>query len=147
MLLELHRIARKETYTIGRLYIESVRFCDTLEPRDRYHFGEEKVMGSTAIPTGTYEIDLSTVSPKYAARVFYQRVCGGRVPRLCGVPDFCGVLVHVGNTAKDTAGCILVGKNTAVGRLTDSRNTFAALMYDYLNLCRVSNEKVFISVC
>ena len=32
--------------------------------------------------------------------------------------------MHVGNTAEDSAGCILVGKNTQVGKVLDSSNTF-----------------------
>lgn len=32
MELKLSRIAKKATYTIGRLYIENTYFCDTLEP-------------------------------------------------------------------------------------------------------------------
>ena len=35
MKLELKRIARKETYTIGRLFVEGRYLCDTLEDKDR----------------------------------------------------------------------------------------------------------------
>ena len=62
MKLELKRIAKRSTYTIGRLYIDGVYFCDTLEDTDRGLTSEMseaeikriKVYGQTAIPTGTY---------------------------------------------------------------------------------------------
>ena len=44
---------------------------------------------------------------------------------------FRSVLIHIGNTARDTEGCLLVGRNTQVGKVLDSRKTFMAL-YDRL---------------
>ena len=49
------------------------------------------------------------------------------MPRLLNVPGFDGILIHPGNSALDTLGCILVGKNTKVGKLTDSKETFKAV--------------------
>lgn len=128
--MELKRIARKDTYTIGKLYIDGVYFCDTLEPTDRGLVGSMsesqikaiKVKGKTAIPTGTYNMAL-THSPRF------KRI----LPLLLGVKGFDGVRVHAGNTAKDTEGCILVGKNDVVGKVTNSRNTLSKLLarWDY----------------
>ena len=73
---------------------------------------EAKVPGKTAIPAGTYKV-IFNWSPKF----------GRNLPRLLNVPHFDGILIHPGNTADDSAGCILVGKNTEVGRLTESRYT------------------------
>lgn len=105
----LKRIAKKETYTIGKLYIDGVYFCDTLEDRVRDLNLEEKVKHETAIPAGCYKVIVNK-SPKF------QR----ELPRLLDVPYFDGILIHRGSTDKDTSGCILVGENKVVGRLINS---------------------------
>ncbi len=117
MELRLERLWPKAEYTVGRLYIDGELFCNTLEDRvaDVNRNGEldgteRKVPGKTAIPYGNYKIFYGW-SPRF----------GRNLPRLLNVTAFDGILIHPGNTAKDTAGCILVGRNTEVGRLTQSR--------------------------
>lgn len=117
MKLRLERLWPKKDYTVGRLYVDDRLFCNTLEDRivDKNKNGvfdgdEKKVYGESAIPYGTYKI-IYNWSPKF----------GRNLPRLLNVPHFEGILIHSGNTAADSAGCILVGKNTEVGRLTNSR--------------------------
>ena len=134
MKLTLKRIALRPTYTIGKLYIDDVYFCDTLEDtvRDlnkngKFDNGEKKVYAKTAIPYGTYQITTNVVSSRFKNRV-WAKPYGGKIPRLLNVPSFDGVLLHPGSSAEDTSGCLLVGKNTIVGRLTDSQKTFHALM-------------------
>lgn len=133
MRLELKRIAKREDYTIGRLYVDGEYFCDTLEDKVRDLTRETKVYGKTAIPEGTYEVTLRVQSPRFSQKKQYD-FCKGYLPRLLGVPSFEGVLIHVGNTAADTEGCILVGKNTVRGMVTDSSATFRKL-YSRLSLC------------
>lgn len=118
MVLNLIRKAQKPYYTIGKLYVDGKYFCDTLEPTVRIlgPNGEGKVKGKTAIPQGEYKVSLQ-YSMKY----------GRNMPRLLNVPFFNGILIHWGNTAADTQGCILVGKNRAVGKVLDSKVTFNAL--------------------
>ena len=123
MELKLKTIAKKEGYTIGRLYVDGVYLCDTLEDKVR----DIKVYGKTAIPEGRYIVDTDIVSPKFQYRS-WARICKGRIPRLRNVPNFTGVLIHVGNSAKDTDGCILVGYNTIKGRLTSSTIAFNRLI-------------------
>lgn len=117
MKLRLERLWPKKDYTVGRLYVNDRLFCNTLEDRivDKNKNGvfdgdEKKVYGESAIPYGTYKI-IYNWSPKF----------GRNLPRLLNVPHFEGILIHPGNTAADSAGCILVGKNTEVGHLTNSR--------------------------
>ena len=117
------RIAKRKTYTIGRLAIRKEvsdeyltgtadeYFCDTLEPTWRdYAHGGRKIKGRSAIPEGRYAVVISW-SPKMKAWL----------PILLGVPNFEGIRIHAGNTSEDTAGCILVGKNKLVGQVVDSR--------------------------
>lgn len=151
MKLLLNRIARKETYTIGRLYINGKYYCDTIEDRDRdlnrngrFDNGEKKVYSETAIPNGTYRITMKVQSPKFSSYPQYAR-CKGYLPRLLDVPSFDGVLIHIGNTAGDSAGCILVGKNTVVGKVLDSKATFWPL-YDTLKAASDRGETIEITV-
>ena len=117
MKIEVKRIAKRSTYTIGKMYIDGNYFCDTLEDVDRGINQKDsldtikkiKVVGATAIPTGTYKV-IVNMSPKF------QR----NLPRLIDVPGFEGILIHRGNTDKDTAGCILVGENKVVGKVINS---------------------------
>ena len=109
MKLKLKRIAKKPDYTIGKLYIDDEYFCDTLEDTVRNLKEEPKVPGKTAIPEGEYKAVL-TVSPRF----------GRLLPRLLDVPFFEGILIHKGNTAKDTSGCILVGENKQKGMVLNS---------------------------
>lgn len=102
----------KPGYTVGRLYVDGKFFCNTLEDTVRDLNRERKVPGKTAIPYGEYKVVFNW-SPKF----------GRNLPRLLNVPAFEGILIHPGNTADDSSGCILVGKNTEVGRLTESRYT------------------------
>lgn len=135
MKLLLKRKAKKENYTIGDLYIDGKLFCNTLEDTDRNltstmskdEIAKVKVYGKTAIPTGTYVVDMNTVSPKFGKRSWAQPY-EGKVPRLQDVPGYEGVLIHPGNIADDTSGCILVGRNKVKGQVVESQNTFHSLM-------------------
>lgn len=119
------RIAKKETYTIGKMYIDGKYFCDTLEDKDRglsqsmteEEIRKRKVYGLTAIPTGAYKVIVN-----------YSERFGKRMPLLLDVKGYAGVRIHSGNTPADTLGCILVGRNTAKGMVTESRKTFLRLM-------------------
>lgn len=123
MKLLIERKWRKEDYTIGILSVNGVCLCNTLEDAVR----SEKVYGKTAIPAGTYRVLMNTVSTKFQDRA-WAKPYGGLVPRLRNVPDFQGVLIHPGNTAADTDGCILVGDNTEKGKVTNSTNRYYELM-------------------
>ena len=138
MELILTRIAKRRAYTIGRLSIlkeenEEYRtykreeyFCDTLEPpvlEMKTSVSMDAVLRSStkaealkpfAIPEGRYAVVI-TWSPKFKMWL----------PALLGGPDFNrlfkGIRIHMGNTVKDTQGCILVGRNQIVGRVLESR--------------------------
>lgn len=153
MKLKVERRWRKDTYTIGRLYVNGEYLCNTLEDRDRglkqtdslASIKARKVYGETAIPLGTYKVDMKTVSQKYSKVEWYRSLNGGKMPRLVNVPGYEGVLIHPGSNALDTLGCILVGKNSVVGGLTQSRVTFAQL-YTMMKKAHQAGEEITVEI-
>lgn len=143
--LRVERRWPKANYTIGILYVNGKRFCETLEDRVRDLSREAKVPGQTAIPAGTYTIDMYSISPKFRNKV-WGKLYGGIVPRLQSVPHFDGVLIHPGNTAADTEGCILVGRNTEVGKVTSSQDTYRKLMDQYLMPARYGHDRIILEI-
>lgn len=138
MKLTLNRRFKAPEYTIGDLYIEGQWFCNTLEDTDRglsqnmvlTYIQNKKVKSQTAIPTGTYKVDMDTVSPKYSnySKYPYAKQFNAKMPRLLNVKGFEGILIHAGNTQKDTDGCILVGINKVKGQVINSQATWKKLM-------------------
>lgn len=134
----IKRIAKKDTYTIGRLYINGQYFCDTLEDKDRglkqsdniITIKAKKIFGKTAIPMGKYNVILS-YSPKFKKIL----------PLVENVKGFSGIRIHQGNTADDTEGCIIVGRNKIVGMVTHSEETLKALLQK-LNV----NDKITLTI-
>lgn len=124
MKLLLQRVAKKDTYTIGKLSIDGQYFCDTLEDKVRLKPGMSlsemrrvKVQAETAIPAGKYQVVIDR-SIRF----------GKRMPRLLCVPCFEGVRIYSGNTDEDTEGCILVGTNSEKGKVLRSREALDKLM-------------------
>ena len=118
--LLVERLWPKKDYIIGRLYVNGVFFCNTLENPDRglrsYMTESQikalKIAKQTAIADGQYKVVLRQ-SPRF------KRI----LPLILNVKGFSGVLFHAGNTVNDTAGCILVGKNDKKGWLSESKIT------------------------
>ena len=140
MKLLVKRVALKPDYTIGRLYVNGEYFCDTLEDAVR----DTKIYGKTAIPCGTYSITMDVVSPRFKDRS-WAKPYGGKLPRLIDVSNYEGVLIHVGNTAEDTSGCLLVGQNKVKGQLVNSTQTFISLMEKHLIPAKNRGEEITIT--
>ena len=154
MKIQVQRLYKKDTYTIGKMFIDGKYFCDTLEDKDRglnssmseSQIKEVKVYGETAIPKGTYKIDMNTISPKFSTYPFYQEVCQGKIPRLIGVKGFNGILIHVADGYKGASlvqGCIGIGKNKIKGGLLEGKETFKKL-YSILSFC--NNDQIEIEI-
>ena len=144
---------KKDNYTIGNLYINGKWFSNTLEDKDRglkdsMSLTEIKTLKKpriTAIPTGTYEITLNIVSPKFSQYPFYNSINGGRVPRLLNVKGFDGILIHVMDGPKGanlSEGCIGVGRNLIKGGLLQGKEYYKKL-YDIL---KNSKDKITIKI-
>ena len=153
MELIVDRKWKKQNYTISNLTIDGNWFSNVLEDTDRgldSSMSIDKVKqlknpSITAIPRGTYEITLDVVSPKYSTNSFYKQVCNGKVPRLLNVKGFEGILIHAGNTEKNTDGCLLVGVNKVKGQVINSKETFKEL-YKLLKDKHNKGEKITIKI-
>jgi len=137
--LTLIRKNRTETYTEGDLYINNTWFAHTIEDRDRdlnkdgdlNDIGEGKIMHETCIPYGTYEV-IVNMSPAKKREL----------PRLLNVKHFEGILIHRGNTEKDSSGCIIVGlSKRKAGEVLESVKAEEALIKELKKY-----KKIFIEV-
>lgn len=145
MEITVNRKFLKETYTIGRLFIEGERLCETLEDRVRdlqdYNHdgdfndpGEGKVYGETAIPAGRYQV-INTWSPKFQKRL----------PELFNVPGFTNIRIHAGTNPKHTEGCILVGENKKKGRLVNGPY-YQTVIVQRIDEANEKGETTFITI-
>lgn len=153
MELRLERRYKKDTYTIGNLYVNGTWFCNTCEDKDRGlsssmpvdQINRIKVYGETAIPAGRYIVRMDIISPKYNGVKWYKDNFGGRMPRLESVKGFSGILIHPGNTALDSYGCILPGINKQKGKVLDSRATFLKL-WKLMEAARKRKETIYLTI-
>lgn len=154
MKLYLDRHYKGDKYTIGRLSVDGEFCCDILENPDRGLTQDtplEEILRvkaahphDTAIPTGTYEITIDIVSPRFSRKSAYKSI-GGRLPRLLDVPGFSGILQHIGNDVKDTDGCQLTGENKAKGKVLYSTINFFKL-YPLYVAAKARGERIFITI-
>lgn len=136
------RVAKRETYTIGKLYIDGKYYCDTVEDKDRglkdsmtvEDIKAQKVYGKTAIPTGTYSVSY-TMSNKFKKMM----------PLINNVKGFEGIRIHSGNTADDSLGCIILGENKVTGKVLNSRAT-CEKVYKLIEAAVGKGEKVTIHI-
>ncbi len=142
-------------YTHGRLLTEEGGFlCWTLEDEDRGLHQEmpltqikaKKVKGKTAIPKGTYKIQMR-VSPSFRDK-WYAKPFGGKMPYLMNVPGFDGIMIHPGNTTDQTSGCILPGmlQQNIRGRVFDSVLAWQDLMNYYLWPAYQRKQEIWITI-
>jgi len=138
------RFANKPQYTIGRIYVNGKYICDSLEDKN-YDFDEKTPVSTirqtkkehpaaVAIPYGRYLVDVSCARGFANTHRWYLTApLGSHIPCLVGVPGYSGILIHCGSNKDHTAGCILVGRNTVKGGLTDGMECyikFATLLRD-----------------
>ncbi len=148
MEIRIDRAWKKKGYTISRVFVDGKRFsdgkkyCNALEDEDRGLTSDmsvdeilsRKKYGETAIPTGRYKVQISW-SPKFKKDL----------PILLAVKGYTGVRIHSGNTPKDTLGCILIGENSQVGMITNSRY-WTTLLCSHIKTALDNGEDVYIKI-
>ena len=140
MKILVDRFKNNGNTTIDRIYIDGNFECFGLEDEPR----KKKVRGETRIPAGTYEIKLRKEGG------FHERY-SKRFPdfhvgmlHVTNVPGFEYILIHIGNTDEDTAGCLLVGEYPGEGwALINSTKTYENL-YRQVAGALLAGEQVFI---
>lgn len=152
MKILVDRIYRGPSYTISHIYIDGKYVCDGLEDVDRglkqdddlAVISARKIKGRTAIPTGIYKLSMGIVSSRFSKIQYYVKFCGGYMPRVLNVPGFDGILIHPGNTAEDTEGCLLVGQNKEKGKVINSKTVWESIMKSYLLPAKKKGEDIII---
>ena len=129
MLIEVKRFEFKDTHTVGKMYVNGIYECYTLEDAVR---NGTKVLGKTAIPIGTYKLIID------ASTRFKQDM-----PHILDVPDFTGVRIHAGNTSADTEGCILLGSTWAGKDFIGNSKIAYKKFFDKLKKAKTATIKIY----
>jgi len=132
MEIKLIRDIFTETETLGKLFIDDVFFCYTLEDKFRHlsdNMSEEqikvvKVQAQTAIPKGRYRVILS-VSNRFKVLL----------PEVLNVKSFAGIRIHGGNTSFDSEGCILVAEN----RFINKQNPIKKNIFNWIQKSKIND--------
>ena len=125
MKLLLKRLHHTENSTIGKLFIDGKFECYVLEDIER----NEKIFGKTAVPKGTYNV-IMTLSNRFKVVL----------PLLENVPNYTGVRIHSGNTAKDTEGCLILGQTRSIDFVGNSKKALANF------LPKIKDKKVTLTI-
>jgi hypothetical protein len=107
--------------TIGELFLNGERMCDTLE-----NPWVDNQRNISCIPEGVYPVRLRL--PRESATRDYIHLL------VQDVPNRDWILFHRGNTAKDTSGCILVGLGSQQDFVSNSTLAMDLLIKEILHL-------------
>lgn len=144
------RLAEYGNATTGMLIVNALPDMGDLNPgavcwtlEDRY--SRSKIYGETRIPAGLYRMrkrNWGGTFGKYRDRFGHEFVV-----EICDVPNYSDVLIHIGNTANNTLGCLLVGchANKSFGQDPDADPTIGHSTKAYLDLYQDVFRPLFAS--
>lgn len=123
MNLKVIRYNSQSDFTQGLLTIDGKFQCYTLEDEQRV----VKVWGETCIPVGRYKVQLRKEGKfhdqyKNKFALFHKGML-----HVTNVPGFEYILIHIGNTDDNTAGCLLVGRSTSENSIAESTIAYEAM--------------------
>ena len=125
MTKEIKLLLVRDTFTkestIGELFINEERICDTLE--NPWLDNQRRI---SCIPEGEYKVRIRL--PRESATRDYMHLL------VKDVKDRDYILFHIGNFPRDTSGCILVGLGSQQDAVNNSRLAMDLLMKEILNL-------------
>ena len=152
MIIRVERFAKKEEYTIGKLYVNGAFLCHVLEDKDRgltqsmteKQIAAKKIWGQTAIPKGRYTVAMSH-SPKFEKRAWAKKY-SGLVPEVLDVKGFEGIRIHPSNSPTEILGCLAPGDNTIKGKITNSTARYYELMTKFLMSAWARGETIYLEI-
>ena len=109
--VELRRFYSTNVHSVGGLFIDGVFICFIIEDPKR----DVKIMHKTRIPAGRYRLSLQrsgNFHERYKKRFSFH---DGMI-LVNNVPNFTGILIHLGNSSKDTSGCLIPGTTHTAGK-------------------------------
>jgi hypothetical protein len=145
--LVIDRFTSDRESTISLVFVDGQFVCFGLEDEHR----TKKVFGETRIPAGIYDVCVRTwggFHQRYSQRLPYHQ----GMLEICNVPDFADILIHIGNSEKDTAGCLIVGMGcySAAGNMSLQasavayellyKKVIAAALDDRLRIAIINND-------
>lgn len=140
MQLLLKRLRDNGRTTIGDL---SEGDFKVVSLEDTYH--KEKIYGETRIPAGEYTIKLMKIGEMHRKYInkfpFHQGMLW-----LQDVPGFSNIYIHIGNSKKDTKGCILLGTKTSGDDLIIGSTTAYTKLYLRVIDAMKAKERVTIKI-
>lgn len=149
MNLKLIRYRQTRESTFGIMFVDGTFVCYTLEDQAQ----TKKLYGETRIPSGRYEIGLRVEGGHHQRyRAMFPEMHEGML-HILDVPEFEHILIHIGNSDDDTAGCVLVGDEAlqhGIGKSTIAYKKIYPIIRDgvkagYCQL-RIKDEDLFKGV-
>ena len=125
MNIKVYRFSSDTQSTLSAIHIDGKFHCYGLEDE----FRTVKVWGETRIPKGKYNIGVRTVgghNERYSNKFpsFHKGML-----HVLDVPNFEYILIHIGNTDDDTAGCLLLGQECNNNRIDKGALVGSTLAY------------------